>query len=228
MEYKLKIYFAGISGNTDRLNILIQYGFKNFMWSYIAPPSKKQLEMLKENNCNLLLDSGAYSAWKKGKEIDIYKYIEYIKKNNISMYFNLDVVGDIEKTNENQKIMEKHGLSPIPVFHYGSDFKQLKYLVDSGYTYIGLGGTVGKSTDKKIEFFDKCFELYPHINFHGLGVTSKKLIDMYNWFSVDSTTWLTPFKYRKEITKDGVQIKSEEKNSTKRFINSLEFFSKFK
>ena len=76
----MKIYFAGVSGNTDRLNILIQYGFKNFMWSYIAPPSKKQFEILKENNCNLLLDSGAYSAWKKGKEIDVYKYIEYIKK----------------------------------------------------------------------------------------------------------------------------------------------------
>ena len=168
----MDIYFAGVAGNTDRLKILVQYGFKNFMWSYIAPPSKKQFEILKENKCNLLLDSGAFSAWKKGKDIDIYKYIEYIKKNNINMYFNLDVVGDIEKTNENQKIMEANGLYPIPVFHYGSDFKHLKYLVDCGYNYIGLGGTVGQSTNKRIEFFNICFELYPNIKFHGLGVSS--------------------------------------------------------
>lgn len=224
----MEVYFAGIAGNTDRLNILIQHGFKNFMWSYIAPPSKKQFEIIRKNNCNLLLDSGAFSAWKKGKSIDIYKYIEYIKKNDIKIYFNLDVVGDVEKTNENQKIMEDNGLSPIPVFHYGSDFRYLKCLIDRGYTYIGLGGTVGLSVNKRIEFFNKCFELYPNIKFHGLGVSSKHLIDMYKWGSVDSTTWLTPFKNGKEITKDGVQIKSEEKDSTKRFLNSLEFFYQLK
>ena len=65
------------------------------------------------------------------------------------------------------------------------------------------------------------FELYPNIKFHGLGVTSKILVDKYNWESIDSTTWLHPFKSGTEITVDGKQVKTDEKNSTIRFLNSL-------
>lgn len=198
------------------------------MWSFDAPPSKKQYKIINDNKCTIMLDSGAFSVWKKGKEINIYDYIEYIKKNNIDIYFNLDVIGNTEDTMKNQKTMEEHGLNPIPVFHYGEDFTHLKSLVESGYEYIGLGGTVGKSIPKRMEFFDKCFELYPNVGFHGLGVTSKLLLDRYNWKSVDSTTWLVPFKNGKEITIEGNQIQSEEKDPNKRFLNSLEYFNKLK
>ena len=227
-NYLMKMYFAGVAGNIGRLKILLDNGFKNFMWSFDVPPSKNQYELLKKYNCTLMLDSGAFSVWKKGKNIDVYKYIEFIKKNEIKIYFNLDVIGDKEKTMINQKIMEENGLNPIPVFHYGEEFSYLDYLVESGYEYIGLGGTVGKSTKTRIEFFDKCFKKYPNIKFHGLGVTSKILVDMYNWYSVDSTTWLTPFKTGKEINMNGNQIISDEKDANKRFLNSLQYFNQFK
>ena len=54
---------------------------------------------------NLFLDSGAYSAWSKGVTIDIDEYISFIKKNikYITVYANLDVIGDPEATYRNQK-----------------------------------------------------------------------------------------------------------------------------
>ena len=101
-----------------------------------------------------MLDSGAFSVWNMGKTIDIYKYIEFIKENDIEIYFNLDVIGDVEGTKKNQKIMEDNGLNPIPVFHYGEPFEYLDWLVEQGYTYIGIGGTVGKSVQQREKFFN--------------------------------------------------------------------------
>ena len=43
----MKMYFAGVAGNIGRLKILLDNGFKNFMWSFDAPPSKNQYELLK-------------------------------------------------------------------------------------------------------------------------------------------------------------------------------------
>ena len=80
-------------------------------------------------NVDVFLDSGAFSAWTRGVEIDIQKYIEFIKQNQdvITVYANLDVISpgrfsmgtkeSAELTLRNQKIMEQAGLSPLPVFH---------------------------------------------------------------------------------------------------------------
>jgi hypothetical protein len=55
--------------------------------------------------------------------------------------------------------------------------------------YIGLGATVGLSTERRRLFFNKIFSLYPDkIKFHGFGITDSKLIINYPWYSIDSTT----------------------------------------
>ena len=80
----------------------------------------------------LFVDSGAYSAHKRGVSIDIQEYIAYLQDNKdyIDVYANLDVIGDPEATLENQKIMEEAGLSPLPCFHMGEDWKYLHLYVE--------------------------------------------------------------------------------------------------
>ena len=87
------------------------------------PEGRKRVE--------LFLDSGAFSAWSQGKEINIEDYIQFIKehKDVIDVYANLDVIGDAEATWRNQLRMEKAGLNPLPVFHYGEDISWLKNLL---------------------------------------------------------------------------------------------------
>jgi hypothetical protein len=221
---KKKIYFAGI-GCIRRTTILLDEGFKNFMCSFANKPSRNVLNLIRSYpGTEIMLDSGAFSAWNAGKQIDIDKYIEFIRDNNIDAYFNLDVIGDVEGTIANQHYMELQGLHPIPVYHYGEPFEYLDWLVNQGYTYIGLGGTVGKSVKQRQEFFDEVFARHPHIDFHGLGVTSKTLVENYNWYSCDSTTWLAPFKNKRVMNIDGSSTKREDIDATQRFYESMDYF----
>ena len=159
-----------------------------------------------KNKVNLFLDSGAFSAWTQGVEIDIQEYIRFIKEHEevIEVYANLDVIGmggkqpnekTAELTLKNQKIMEEAGLNPLPCFHYGEPMNYLEYYVEN-YDYLALGvaGNVGK---KLMPWLDVCFADYicdkngmPKIKTHGFAVTSLSLMLRYPWWSVDSTSWV--------------------------------------
>ena len=146
----------------------------------------------------LFLDSGAFSAWSQGIEIDILDYIEFIKKHKkyLDVYANLDVIGDPEKTLRNQYKMEKAGLSPLPCFHYKEDESYLKTYLKK-YKYIALGGMVGTHKKQLDLWLNKIFgeficdtDGYPKIKIHGFGLTSLDLMLKYPWYSVDSTSWV--------------------------------------
>lgn len=148
----------------------------------------------------LFIDSGGFSAWAQGEEINIHAYSDFIKKNKhvLSFYANLDVIGNAEKTWGNQKIIESKGLCPLPVFHYNSDPQWLQKYINEGYSYICLGGMVPISTRDLVKWLDYLFSSflsdkkgYPLVKVHGFGLTSVKLMRRYPWYSVDSTSWAT-------------------------------------
>lgn len=147
----------------------------------------------------LFLDSGAFSAWSKNAEIDIYEYIEFIQENRdiLHVYANLDCIGDPKQTWKNQKIMEREGLSPLPTYHYGEDEKWLIRYLNKGYDYIALGGMVPIGVSQLRLWLDHLFSKYlcdgngyPIVKVHGFGLTSLPLIVRYPWYSVDSTSWV--------------------------------------
>ena len=155
---------------------------------------------MRKNKISLFLDSGAFSAWSKGVEINLKEYIDFIKKHEqyIEVYANLDVLFDPEATLKNQKIMEEAGLNPLPCFHFEESFDYLQYYIDN-YDYIALGGMAGGSITVKqiLPHLDKCFEMIcntsnrlPKCKIHGFGLTSLKLMLRYPWYSVDSTSWV--------------------------------------
>jgi len=205
----MQIHLAGVpgggsSGDCKRERELNPFWEKR-LWSYYWIIKDKG-KMPKENKIDLFMDSGAFSAWTQGKDININEYIQFIKENQdvINIYANLDVIGiggkqpnklTAEKTLENQKIMEKAGLSPVPVFHFGEPFPYLKDYCDK-YEYIALG-VAGNIGAKLIPWLDKCFSEficdekgYPKAKIHGFAVTSLKLMLRYPWYSVDSTSWV--------------------------------------
>jgi len=129
-------------------------------------------------------------------------YIAFIHKykEQLTGYVNLDIIYNAEQSWKNQQYMEDNGLRPIPVFHYGEDFKWLRKYVDE-YEYIGIGGVAGGITLKQFveSLGDKAFEyisqVNPDIKIHGFAVTSLRLMKRYTWTSVDSTTWLKHAAY---------------------------------
>lgn len=147
-----------------------------------------------------------FADWSFNENPDVRKYLdEYIAfihkyKNQLMGYVNLDIIYNAEESWANQRYMEKNGLRPIPVFHYGEDFKWLRYYVDN-YDYIGIGGVAGGITLQQFitSLGDKAFEYIsrtnPKIKVHGFAVTSFNLMKRFSWYSVDSTTWLKHAAY---------------------------------
>lgn len=155
-----------------------------------------------KNKVELFLDSGAFSAWSQGKKIDIQDYISFIKEHEdvIDVYANLDVIEDPKATWDNQRIMEKAGLKPLPVYH--TPFESPKWLqryLNRGYNYIALGGMAGGTVSKTriIERLDFVFSNLlcdqkgmPKVKVHGFGLTALSIMFRYPWYSVDSTSWV--------------------------------------
>jgi len=167
------------------------------------------------------LDSGAFSAFVTGTTIDIDQYIDFIKNNSdeISYYFNLDVVGNAEETYANQKYIEEQGLKPIPVFHANEDFKWLQKYIDEGHQYIALGGVAQlRDRVKIVRWLKKCFKIIPKtIKVHGFAITSSVLLDIFPFYSVDSSSWCSGSRYGQsvEFRKGKIkQIKKRTPNTT--------------
>lgn len=161
---------------------------------------------------NILLDSGAFSAWRRGSEISLKAYTDYCKrhKDEVDAYVNLDCIpgenglmdhsqSSIEKSAaksyDSLQYMKSQGLSPIPVFHQGERFEWLDTMMKDGETYIGISPYMKAHQNEIIAWMDKCFTRItdsagkPLIKTHGFGVTACNLCMRYPWFSVDSTSW---------------------------------------
>lgn len=156
-------------------------------------------KLTKEDKLDLFLDSGAFSAYSKGVEIDIDEYAEFIRENQhiLTAYANLDVIGDPVATWKNQRYLENLGLNPVPTFHYGENVKWLKKYIKRGYDHIALGGMVPIGTSALRKWLDKIWLKYlldakgnPTIKIHGFGMTVFSLMFRYPWYSIDSTTWV--------------------------------------
>ena len=202
-EIMVKVYFGGCE-RPNAIHTLSKSGGKRVMISFAEPPTKTCWDLYRKYNIEIMADSGAFSAWKQGREIDINEYMEWILTNNIKHYFNLDVVGDSGATYINQVTMELAGFSPIPVFHFGEPVELLGVLIKK-YTLIGLGGTVGLPTTTKEQWFRQIFSLYPEGKFHALGVTNARLIMQFPFDSVDSVWWVYKFQRqcKKIVARDG-------------------------
>lgn len=200
----MNLYLAGttVSKPDDEpvIQRLFQRGHKLHSYFHSRPKGFEQgwFNMNCANKVDLFLDSGAFSAFTQGVQIDINEYIQFINEHRdvLTVYANLDVIGDPAGTLANQKIMEAAGLDPLPCFHYG---EPISYLLDyiNEYDYIALGGMVPISTPNLLTWLDDIFGRYicdehgmPKVRIHGFGLTSLRLMLRYPWYSVDSTSWV--------------------------------------
>ncbi|MGG0308312.1 hypothetical protein ABEY43_07140 [Priestia megaterium] len=190
----MKIYFVATNNTADKEVIKIVKP-KMLLLSYHYFKNIDLEEYKKELGYDpiVLLDSGAYSAWSKGKNISPIDFMNYISKNDdhIYRYIALDVIGDAEISYIYYKIMKLKGFNPIPVFHYGDDEKYLRLFIEDGNDYIALGNTVPIKDKKKVaDWVNELINKYPDTKFHLLGSSSKKITQGTNVYSCDSSSWI--------------------------------------
>jgi hypothetical protein len=141
-----------------------------------------------QDSVSMILDSGAFTAWKSGSIIKLDDYCRFIEslKFKPAHYVTLDVIGDSKATWKNYEIMKKRGFDPIPVFTAGGDLSEL----DEWYKHsdlVCIGGLVGlKNRDAYVFHVNKYLK---GRKAHFLGYTSLKYTPSLRPYSCDSSSW---------------------------------------
>lgn len=169
-----------MKSEAPRLNVLIAY-------PYCSPDAVAILRKHR-GEVRLLLDSGAFTAWKAGKSVELDAYCKFIEALPVPpwKYFMLDVIGDPAATARNYETMLRRGFDPIPIFTRGESPAMLdQYFKTSDV--VGIGGLV--RTQRNRAFVNGIMRHVGTRNVHLLGFSDIVFLKQYRPFSCDSSGW---------------------------------------
>lgn len=192
------LYFAGNLAGSDPL--LYRMGVRNKLLTFaeIDEWGKQSFAFWlynKPDDVRIFMDCGAFSALSRGAVIDLDRYIKFCHqyRDKIDTYVQLDKIGDPTQTSVNLGIMEREGLTPIPVHTSSAPISHLEQLCEK-YRHIALGGLRAKDGDQskwRRNYFNQVMtvaEKYWPVKFHAFGVTTQWMLERYPLHSADSTS----------------------------------------
>ncbi|MGM9543553.1 MAG: hypothetical protein ACI3T9_01085 [Romboutsia timonensis] len=220
MKERFDLYFAGYYKGME--DIIFENNF-NQLLSYVNEIKiiPKYIEAKKNGwKGKLLIDSGAFSIHKSGKEADIDAYIKFLNENHeyLDYYIELDdipgkwgtprtkeeLLNSPIKTWENYLYMAERLEEPkklLPVFHQGEDFKYLKQMLEyrdkngEPIDYMCISSNKELDARKRLSWYKHCYEIIqsssnPNIKIHSLGTQSQAHCQLIPFTSVDATSWI--------------------------------------
>lgn len=144
---------------------------------------------------NLIVDSGAFTAWNTGRSISLDEYctfLDSIEKLRPFHAVQLDVFGDPEASWKNYLIMKERGYDVMPVFTRGENLEMLEEMYKLT-DYIMFGGVViGRGNKNYVKWF---LERNKGRDAHWLGFVNMPFIKAYRPRSVDSSSWRGAARY---------------------------------
>lgn len=157
----------------------------------------------------IFIDSGAFSAWRLGKPVDLDAYCNFLEAAQEwgECYACLDVIipDDPEEAAkqsfDNLVLMRSRGFAAIPVWHVREDVKWVKKMLDIGCDYIGLSATSIVSRTATDHWYDLAWSYLvdstgaPLVKAHAFGEARTEVLLRYPWASADSSTWLNGQKH---------------------------------
>lgn len=193
----MKIYLAGTKSIIN--NIDLEKNKINILESFYYIDDKFSSKIKKFNS--FLLDSGAYTFINSNKNKNIKweeyvdRYADFINKNDIKLFFELDIdkiIGYDNVLKLRERLEFKTGKQCIPVWHRSRGKEEYFNLCEK-YPYIAVGGiAIGDIKKEEYKIFsyliDEAHKKGAKI--HGLGFTNLEGLTKYHFDSVDSTTWL--------------------------------------
>lgn len=222
----MKVCLAGISSTSIPTRKEVKK--IKFMLESFYSFSDWELEEIKTKEL-FLLDSGAFTFMNGFKGVIdwqeyIDKYANFIVKNNIKYFFELDIdvlVGH-EKVKQYRKYLEKKvGRKCIPVWHKSRGLDEWKKLTKE-YDYVAIGGIVTKEIKpKEYKFFTPLLEIARKnkCKVHGLGFTNLKSLKKYKFYSVDSTSWKSGNRFGILYKFNGTTLVQVKKEKNQKMIN---------
>lgn len=144
----------------------------------------------------IFLDSGAYSAFASGAQIDPEKYLRWVDRwaSKVVAAAAPDVIGDATRSHALtlEALQQDFGVPMLPVFHVGDPWSYLEEY--AGLTeYLAFGGMVPFVLRGEIlrRWIAEGFRRLSHSHrVHAFGLTVAPLLHAFPWCSADSSTWM--------------------------------------
>lgn len=160
-----------------------------FAWNLEPKPLLEWVEYLKTHPqcpCRLVIDSGAYSMWSRGKEFNIDEYIDFLNSNDVLDQAFWAAEADVipgkmgidpteqerneapEKSWQNYLYMIERVKWPkkiVPIFHQGEDFKHLKRMLEFRFSdgdhipYIGISPRNDVHVNEKMKWYEVVWKI---------------------------------------------------------------------
>ena len=214
-------YFSGIGNfsveQKEELSKLCEYRLQSCHKEYIRQTSDWCYYAAQhKNTVEIMLDSGAFTAWNKGKVIELEPLIaiygELIEKYEHGLrkvwLINLDKIpgergrtagtAEIEEaiveSDKNFEILVKHfGDRVLPVFHQNESKERLHAVCGmADYICVSPRNDVGEKI--RISWAAEVHTLLlnetKRIRTHGLATTGMHMLRNVDWFSADSAWWM--------------------------------------
>lgn len=173
-----------------KLNVLVSYAYWNDRIQNLLYENRHKI--------NLLVDSGAFTAYNVGKEIILDDYCTFL--DGLPMkpwaYFMLDVIRNPEATDKNYEIMLDKGYHPIPVVTTGADDDTLERYAQTT-DFVSFGGITKISSKAGLAKINRLMKLTRQhgLQAHLLGFTKLEWLKLWSPKSCDSSTWLSGTRY---------------------------------
>ena len=152
------------------------------------------LVLQRRKEYELLIDSGAFTAFQKNFSYTVQDYISWISKTKLApdKYIQLDVIGDEQATVKNLDITLQAGQNPIPVFTRGSKLSTLEYMYKQA-PMVAVGGLVGsRNRNGYVKWVMNHIKSRP---VHLLGFAPLPFLARYKPTSCDTSGWGQTHRY---------------------------------
>lgn len=170
--------------------VLFSFAYVGTRW--LAP---KPLAEVCAGATEVMIDSGAFTAWRQGKPVDLDAYLAWLAGDapRFDWAIGLDVIGDAAKSlaNFRQMLERVPSLASrlMPVWHEGDPPEHLDAYVSLA-NRVALGRIEGRRSEQKtFLFYDEAFNRQPDAKFHALGQANAVQLEPYPFASFDSTGW---------------------------------------
>jgi hypothetical protein len=191
---------------------------KNLLVSFAFADTVKTLTYEPEL---LILDSGAFSAWSQGRGVVLDEYASWAQQQAARfprvLAVNLDVIpgqrGRTSTADErdvamaqslaNALVLRAAGLPVMEVFHQDEPADFLRQLVERrrAHEVLGLSPRNDMPLTSRKAWLRRVLALLAsngpeHVPpCHGLAVTARDMMDVFPWWSVDSSTWTMVWRW---------------------------------
>lgn len=229
----MKYYFSGMGIHAgpikERLAFECPYRLQSchstdvksaYEWAELASRNPGQ--------CELMLDSGAFTAWSKGQEVNINELIKvysdivekYGDKLKEIWLINLDKIpGSIGRTATRTELDESMRISDanfnrlvrifgdrvLPVFHQNESEERLKDVAAMA-DYICVSPRNDLPEQSRVLWSQYVHTILPDIKTHGLATTGVNMLSTVSWFSADSATWIFAGRVGELMVMKGAQL----------------------